>query len=81
MRQPRARSDVCIDDARDPRLRFRPGAGRQPRDLHGDGRCVRAVSALGAHVRDSLIANKRHEWDEFRMQVSEFELRRYLSVL
>jgi MFS family permease len=36
---------------------------------------------LGGHIRDSLVANKRHEWSEFRAQVSEFELRRYLSVL
>ena len=36
---------------------------------------------LGEHIRDSLVANKRHEWSEFRAQVSEFELRRYLSVL
>ena len=36
---------------------------------------------LGDHIRDSLVANKRHEWSEFRAQVSEFELRRYLSVL
>ena len=39
------------------------------------------ASAVGTHVRDSLVANKRHEWDEYRRQVSEFELRRYLSVL
>ena len=45
-----------------------------------DGSALLA-SAVGTHVRDSLVANKRHEWDEHRRQVSEFELRRYLSVL
>ncbi|MYB43034.1 MAG: glutamine synthetase [Chloroflexi bacterium] len=39
------------------------------------------TGVLGDHIRDSLVANKRHEWSEFRAQVSEFELRRYLSVL
>ena len=39
------------------------------------------ASALGEHVRDSLVANKRLEWHEYRTQVSEFELRRYLGVL
>ena len=37
--------------------------------------------ALDAHVCESLVANKRHEWDEFRTYVSEFELERYLGVL
>ena len=36
---------------------------------------------LGAHVCESLVANKRHEWDEYRTYVSEFELERYLGVL
>ncbi len=36
---------------------------------------------LGAHVRDSLVANKRHEWDEHRSRVPEHELERYLGVL
>ena len=39
------------------------------------------ADTLGEHVRDSLVANKRHEWREHRAQVSEFELRRYLGVL
>ena len=38
-------------------------------------------ATLGEHVCDSLVANKRHEWAEYRTQISEFELRRYLSVL
>ena len=36
---------------------------------------------LGEHVCDSLVANKRLEWHQYRTQVSEFELERYLSVL
>ena len=37
--------------------------------------------ALGGHVFETLMKNKRHEWDEYRAQVSEYELRRYLAVL
>lgn len=36
---------------------------------------------LGDRVVDSLITNKRREWNEYRAQVSEFELRRYLGTL
>ena len=38
-------------------------------------------STLGDHVVDSLVTNKRHEWSEYRTQVSEWELRRHLPVL
>jgi glutamine synthetase len=38
-------------------------------------------SALGAHVHEFLIRNKREEWDAFKAYVSPFELERYLPVL
>jgi glutamine synthetase len=34
--------------------------------------------ALGDHVFDWYLANKRAEWDEYRTCVSEWELERYL---
>ena len=37
--------------------------------------------ALGDHVFDSFIKNKRIEWDQYRIQVTEYELKRYLPVL
>ena len=36
---------------------------------------------LGDHVFDSLIANKKIEWDQYRKHVSEFETRRYMPIL
>ena len=36
---------------------------------------------LGDHVFESLLHNKRHEWAEYRSQITQFELDRYLSVL
>jgi glutamine synthetase len=37
--------------------------------------------ALGNHVFDRFIQLKKKEWDEYRIQVSEYEIRRYLPVL
>ncbi len=37
--------------------------------------------ALGAHVFDSFIKNKKIEWDRYRVQVTEYELKRYLPIL
>jgi glutamine synthetase len=37
--------------------------------------------ALGDHVFDAFIANKKIEWDEYRTQVTEYELKKYLPVI
>jgi glutamine synthetase len=37
--------------------------------------------ALGDHVFDAFIANKRIEWDQYRTQVTEYELKKYLPIL
>ncbi len=37
--------------------------------------------ALGEHVFDSLITNKKVEWDRYRVYVTDFELDRYLPIL
>ena len=37
--------------------------------------------ALGADVFEYVLRNKRSEWEEYRRQVSAFELDRYLPVL
>ena len=39
------------------------------------------AEALGEHVFDFFLRNKRTEWREYRRQVTEFELGRYLPVL
>lgn len=36
---------------------------------------------LGASLFDKFIANRRKEWEEYRIQVSEYELKRYLPIL
>ena len=37
--------------------------------------------ALGDHVFNAFIQNKKIEWDRYRAQVSEFEIKQYLPIL
>jgi glutamine synthetase len=37
--------------------------------------------ALGAHVFGAFIKNKMIEWDQYRSQVTDYELKRYLPIL
>jgi glutamine synthetase len=37
--------------------------------------------ALGDHVFDAFIQNKKIEWDRYRTQVTEYELKKYLPIL
>ena len=37
--------------------------------------------ALGQHIFDRYVELKRAEWDEYRVQLTEWELKKYLSVL
>jgi glutamine synthetase len=37
--------------------------------------------ALGNHVFDAFIKNKKIEWDQYRTQVTDYELKRYLPIL
>jgi len=37
--------------------------------------------ALGPHIFDRYVELKRGEWDEYRVQLTEWELKKYLSVL
>jgi len=37
--------------------------------------------ALGEHVFEAFIQNKKIEWDNYRAQVTEYELKKYLPIL
>ena len=39
------------------------------------------AETLGEHVFDYFLRNKRQEWEEYRAQVTPYELRRFLPVL
>lgn len=36
---------------------------------------------LGKHCFERFIALKKHEWDEFRIQVTEYEIKKYFPIL
>ena len=37
--------------------------------------------ALGDHIYERLLENKKKEWDEYRVQLTQWEMDRYLSIL
>lgn len=37
--------------------------------------------AIGDHIFEKFIANKKVEWDQFRIHVSQYEIDRYLPIL
>lgn len=65
--------------------RRRMGIGTLPRsleeaiDLMEKSELVR--ECLGDHVFYSFIRNKRAEWEAYRAQVTEYEIKRYLPIL
>ena len=52
------------------------GGGAQP-----DGEVDAADETLGSHLVEWFLRNKRAEWDDYRTQVTAFELERYLPLL
>ncbi len=65
--------------------RQRRGVGVLPANLleaiHVTEKSELVRKALGDHVFDAFIENKKIEWDQYRTQVSEYELKRYLPIL
>jgi len=37
--------------------------------------------ALGDHIFNKFIGSKKIEWDNYRIQVTEWELKEYLPIL
>lgn len=56
-----------------------PGSMGEAIDLMEESDLMR--ECLGDHVFYSFIRNKRAEWDAYRAQVTEYELKRYLPIL
>ncbi|MDP8971001.1 MAG: glutamine synthetase family protein [Actinomycetota bacterium] len=61
------------------------GIGSLPRNLDEALREMEqselVAEALGEHVFEFFLRNKRVEWDEYRAQVTPYELRKYLPTL
>jgi glutamine synthetase len=56
-----------------------PGSLTEAIQLAENSSIVR--EALGEHVFKSFIENKKREWDEYRIQVTEYELNKYLPIM
>ncbi len=56
-----------------------PGSLQEAIQLTEKSEVVRR--ALGDHVFHIFIENKKIEWDQYRVQVTDYELKKYLSVL
>ena len=56
-----------------------PGSLYEAVQLTANSELVRR--ALGEHVFNAFIRNKLIEWDEYRTQVTEYEIKRYLPIL
>jgi len=56
-----------------------PGSLLEAIQLAEKSRLVRG--ALGDHIFNAFISNKRIEWDRYRVHVTDYELERYLPIL
>lgn len=56
-----------------------PGSLLEAIQLTEKSKLVR--EALGGHVFDGFIENKKVEWDRYRVHVTDYELERYLPIL
>ncbi len=56
-----------------------PGSLWEAIQLAEGGTVVRG--ALGEHVFTSVVENKKIEWERYRSQVTDYEIRRYLPIL
>jgi glutamine synthetase len=56
-----------------------PGSLWEAIQLAEEGTVVR--DALGDHVFSSVIENKKIEWERYRAQVTDYEIKRYLPIL
>jgi glutamine synthetase len=56
-----------------------PGSLLEAIQLTEKSKLVRV--ALGDHVFKAFIENKKIEWDNYRIRVTDYELTRYLPIL
>jgi glutamine synthetase len=56
-----------------------PGSLAEAVQLTENSALVKEV--LGEHVFNSFIENKKKEWNEYRTQVTEYELKKYLPIM
>jgi glutamine synthetase len=67
------------DERRAAGIRSLPADLHEAIELAGESKILR--DALGDHVHEFLIRNKREEWDAYKSYVTPYELERYLPIL
>ena len=63
-----------------PASRHRRAAAVAVRRARRDGRLELVAEALGEHIFEWFLRNKRAEWNDYKAQVTPFELARYLPT-
>ena len=71
--------EMSEEDRRERGIEVVPGSLHEAIQVAEESELLR--SCLGDHVFESLIKNKKIEWNDYRTHVTDFELDRYLSVL
>jgi glutamine synthetase len=71
--------EMSAEERKERGINTLPGSLAEAVQLTESSSLVR--EALGEHVFNSFIENKKKEWDEYRTKVTEYELKRYLPIL
>jgi len=70
---------MSMSDLSDKGINILPGSLIEAITLTENSRLVRDV--LGNHIFNKFIESKKIEWDDYRTQVTEWELKEYLPIL
>lgn len=71
--------EMTPDERKEKGIESLPGSLGQA--VHWTERSELVREALGDHIFEKFIANKKIEWDQYRMHVSDYELDKYLPIL
>ena len=75
----RRRAQLTAEERRDRGIVSLPETLGEAIDELSQSELVR--KALGDHIFDAYVKLKRKEWDDYRVQLTKWELDRYLSAL
>jgi glutamine synthetase len=71
--------DMSVDERAERGIGSLPGSLIEAIALFEKSELAKRV--LGDHVFHKFVANKKIEWDQYRMQVADYEIKKYLPVL
>jgi glutamine synthetase len=71
--------EMAEEERRAAGIRSLPADLYEAIELASESKVLR--DALGDHVHEFLIRNKREEWDSYKSYVTPYELERYLPIL